>query len=280
MGEFNGGMIMKLGVMVQLDSMQIDEKFKQVSEYGFNFCQLCGWKKELFNDEVAELVLDACNKYDIEISTFWCGWSGPKIWDFYEGPLTLGLVPTEYRFERMKELMIGSDFAKKLGVKNVATHVGFLPESPNSEDYHAIVCAIRTVAEYYKNNDQYFLFETGQETPVTLRRTIEDIGTGNLGINLDPANLILYGKANPVDSLDVFGEYVRDVHAKDGCYPTGGKKLGIETPIGQGKVNFPEFIKKLRKVGYEGTLIIEREISGEQQIKDIIESKKILEELI
>lgn len=58
------------------------------------------------------------------------------------------------------------------------------------------------------------------------------------------------------------------------------KKLGIETPIGQGKVNFPEFIKKLRKVGYEGTLIIEREISGEQQIKDIIESKKILEELI
>ena len=271
---------MKLGVMVILDDMRIDEKFKQVADYGFHFCQLCGWRKELFTDEVVELVLAACKKYDVTISTFWCGWSGPTVWNFYEGPLTLGLVPAEYRFERMKDLMLGSDFAKKLGVTNVATHVGFLPEVPNTEQYHAVVCAIRVVADYCKNNGQYFLFETGQETPVTLRRAIEDVGTGNLGINLDPANLILYGKANPVDALEVFGEYVRDIHAKDGCYPTDGKNLGAEMPIGQGKVNFPAFVNKLREVGYDGTLIIEREISGEQQIKDIIESKKLLEELI
>ena len=271
---------MNLGVMVQLDNMQIDEKFKQVADNGFHFCQLCGWKMELFTDEVAELVLAACKKYDVEISTFWCGWSGPARWNFYEGPLTLGLVPAEYRFERMKELMLGSDFAKKLGVKKVATHVGFLPETPNNEQYNALVCAIRVVADYCKNNEQCFLFETGQETPVTLLRTIEDVGTGNLGINLDPANLILYGKANPIDGLDVFGKYVMDVHAKDGCYPTDGKELGKETPIGKGKVNFPKFIEKLREVGYDGTLIIEREISGEQQIKDIIESKKLLERLL
>ena len=271
---------MRLGVMVYLEDMQIDERFRQVKEYGFHYCQLCGWKRELFTDEVAEMVLAACKKYDVEISTFWCGWGGPKVWDFYEGPLTLGLVPVEYRYDRMKDLMAGSDFAKKLGVVNVATHVGFLPENPNTEQYHAVVCAIRLVAEHCKNNNQYFLFETGQETPVTLRRTIEDIGTGNLGINLDPANLILYGKANPIDALDVFGEYVRDVHAKDGCYPTDGQNLGMEMPIGEGKVNFPLFVQKLKDVGYDGTLIIEREISGEQQIKDIVESKKLLEELI
>lgn len=271
---------MKLGVMVQIDNMQIDEKFKQVADYGFHFCQLCGWKKELFTDEAAELLLTACKKYDVEISTFWCGWSGPARWNFYEGPLTLGLVPAEYRFERMKELMLGSDFAKKLGVKKVATHVGFLSETPNNEQYNALVCAIRVVADYCKNNEQCFLFETGQETPVTLLRTIEDVGTGNLGINLDPANLILYGKANPIDALDVFGKYVMDVHAKDGCYPTDGKELGKETAIGKGKVNFPKFIEKLREVGYDGTLIIEREISGEQQIKDIIESKKLLEGML
>ncbi len=271
---------MKLGVLVNLTDKQVDEKKKQVADYGFYHCQLCGWNKELFTDEVAEMVLEACKKYDVEISTFWCGWSGPQVWNFYEGPLTLGLVPTEYRYQRCKELMEGSDFAKKLGVVNVATHVGFLPETPNTEQYHAVVCAIRTVAQYCKDNGQYFLFETGQETPVTLRRTIEDVGTGNLGINLDPANLILYGKANPVDALSVFGEYVRDVHAKDGCYPTDGKNLGAETPIGAGMVNFPAFVNKLKEVGYDGTLTIEREISGEQQVKDIIESKKLLEELI
>ncbi len=271
---------MKLGVMVQLDSIEIDEKIKQVRDYGFDSCQLCGWKKEFFTDEIAQAVLDACKKYEVKISTFWCGWGGPQIWDFYEGPLTLGLVPVEYRYDRMKDLMLGSDFAKKIGVENVATHVGFLPETPNSEQYHAVVCAIRVVAQHCKDNGQHFLFETGQETPVTLRRTIESVGTGNLGINLDPANLIMYGKANPIDALDVFGEFVRDVHAKDGCYPTEGIKLGCETPIGKGKVNFPEFIKKLKEVGYNGTLTIEREIFGDQQIKDIKESKVILEELI
>lgn len=271
---------MKLGVLVNLDSTEVDEKFKVVRELGFDYCQLCCWKQELLTNDVANAVLAACEKYNIAISTFWCGWSGPATWDFYEGPLTLGLVPAEYREKRIEELKNGSDFAKKLGVKNIATHMGFLPECPCSNEYRGVVCAIREVAVHCQKNGQQLLFETGQETPVTLRRTIEDIGIGNLGINLDPANLILYGKANPVDALDVFGEYVRDVHAKDGEYPTDGKHLGKETPLGEGKVNVPALIKRLKEVNYDGTLTIEREISGEEQKKDILSAKKLLEELI
>lgn len=271
---------MKLGVLILLDSKNVDEKFKGVHDLGFESCQLCGWDMSLFTDEAADAVNTACEKYNVKISTFWCGWSGPQVWDFYEGPLTLGLVPATYRNARIENLKQGSDFAKKLGVENVATHVGFLPETPNTEQYHSVVCAIREVAQYCKDNGQYFMFETGQETPVTLRRTIEDVGTGNLGINLDPANLILYGKANPIDALDVFGKYVREVHAKDGCYPTDGKNLGEEKPLGQGQVNFPALIKKLKEVGYDGTLTIEREITGEEQKKDIIMAKTLLEKLI
>lgn len=206
--------------------------------------------------------------------------AGPRIWDFYDGPVTLGLVPVDFRYARIKDVMAASDFAKKIGVENVATHVGFLPETPNTEEYHSLVCALRYLAQHIKNNGQYFLFETGQETPVTLRRTIEDIGMDNLGINLDPANLILYGKANPVDALDVFGKYVRDVHGKDGCYPTDGRNLGEEMPLGEGKVNFPAFIAKLKEIGYDGPITIEREISGEKQIEDIKKAKALLEELI
>ncbi len=131
-----------------------------------------------------------------------------------------------------------------------------------------------------KSNGQYLLFETGQETPVALRRVIEAVGTGNLGINLDSANLILYGKANPVDALDVFGKFVRGVHAKDGLYPTDGQNLGEEVPIGQGKVDFPALIDRLKELGYSGALTIEREISGPEQIKDILEAKAFLEKLI
>ena len=271
---------MELGTLIKLDDSQIDKKFKQVSEFGFSYCQITAWDKNYFTDEIAEKILSASEKYNVKISTFWCGWTGPRVWDFFDGPITLGLVPSDFRAQRVNDLIEGSDFAKKLGVANFATHAGFLPENPYSAEYRPIISALRTVVQHCKNNGQTFLFETGQETPVTLRRAIEDIGSDNLGINLDPANLILYGKANPVDALKVFGEYVKDIHAKDGCYPTDGKNPGQEVPIGEGMVNFPVFIEKIKDIGYDGTLIIEREITGEQQTKDILSAKKYLEALI
>ena len=272
---------MKLGVIVSLsDDKSIDEKFKTVRDFGFDYCQITAWNLNMFTDDVANAIIAACEKYNIKISTFWCGWSGPRIWNFREGNLTLGLVPVAYRFQRMQDLMKGSDFAKKLGVSKIATHAGFIPEDPSSSLYSEVVVAIRTVAAYCKNNGQSFLFETGQETPITLKRLIEDVGLDNLGINLDPANLIMYGKGNPIDALDVFGEYVMDVHAKDGIYPTTGNRLGSEVKVGEGKVNFPSLVKELKKLGYDGCLTIEREISGEQQATDIKDTKTYLESIL
>ena len=181
-------------------------------------------------------------------------------------------------------LLEGSDFANKLGAKFMVTHVGYIPENPLDPNYHGVLNACKTVAERCAKNGQMFLFETGQETPVTLRRALQDIeasvGAGCVGINLDPANLILYGKANPVDALEVFGEYVRGVHGKDGKYPTDGHFLGEETPLGKGKVNYPAFIRKLKEVGYTGDITIEREISGDEQTRDILMAKALLEKLI
>ena len=270
---------MKLGVFVTL-SADIDTEFCRLRENGFSTCQLSVWDDRLKTDEMAELVNQAKKNHQIEITALWCGWEGPAKWNFSEGPLTLGLVPAAFRFTRMKNLMLGSDFAKKIGVTDIATHMGFLPENPGTTEFHEVVAAIRAVAEYMKSNGQYLLFETGQETPVALRRVIEAVGTGNLGINLDSANLILYGKANPVDALDVFGKFVRGVHAKDGLYPTDGQNLGEEVPICQGKVDFPALIDRLKELGYSGALTIEREISGPEQIKDILEATAFLEKLI
>ena len=106
------------------------------------------------------------------------------------------------------------------------------------------------------------------------------VGTGNLGVNLDPANLILYGKGNPIDALDVFGGHVRNVHAKDGMYPTDPMKLGREVKVGEGRVRFPEFVKRLGEVGFTGEFIIEREISGEQQKRDIADTVEYLKKLV
>lgn len=272
---------MKIGTLVIFDNVDtIESKFQKLVECDFDNCQLNCWNPALFTDKNADLINGLCKKYGIKISAFWCGWEGPCVWDFYEGQITIGLVPQEFRQMRIKNLCDGADFAKKLGIVDVATHMGYIPENPLDENFNTFCIAVRTVAQHLKKNGQYLLFETGQETPVTMTRCFEKVGTDNLGVNLDTANLILYGKANPVDALDVFGKYVRNLHAKDGNYPTNGKDLGAETKIGEGKVDFYGVIKGLHDVGYGGYITIEREIEGDQQIKDIMESKEYLQNII
>ena len=270
---------MKIGTMVHLDE-NVCSKIKDVKKYGMESFQLCCWNLSLFTDEMAEKIKATADSEELEISAVWCGWSGEAQWNFVRGYHTLGIVPVYFREQRIKELKMGSDFAKKLGVTDFVTHMGFLPENPDTDEFRAVVASIRDLAEYCKANGQYLLFETGQETPITLKRTIMEVGTGNLGINLDPANLLLYGKANPCDAVDVFGEFVRGVHAKDGEYPTNPAYLGEEKRIGDGRANFPVLIKKLKAHGYDGSLTIEREIDGEKQIEDIIYAKKFLEVII
>ena len=270
---------MNIGVIVPLDSYEVE--FGKLREIGLDRCQFHAWNDSSFlTEELALKVKEKAAECGVTITAVWRGWSGPKVWNFTEGPTTLGLVPREYREARIADLKVGSDFAPALGVGKVITHMGFLPEFPGDPEYPAIVEAIREVAEYCKANGQYLLLETGQETPVTLLRTIEAVGTGNVGINLDPANLILYGKANPVDALDVFGKYVMELHGKDGLYPTTGTDLGCEVKIGDGKVCFERLIPRLHEIGFDGTITIEREISGEEQIRDIKSAKEFLEDLI
>lgn len=272
---------MRIGVLVQMDkNKEIDQQFAEVKEMGMTSCQLVCWNSELMTEESADKILSAQAKHGIDITAFWCGWPGPKIWNFYGGQETLGLVPVTYRFARLQTLLDGSDFAAKLKTDNLVTHVGFIPENPYDSNYFGILYAVKTIAEHCANNKQNFLFETGQETPITLLRMIQDIGAPNLGINLDPANLILYGKANPIDALDVFGKYVMGIHGKDGLYPTDGHELGKEVPLGKGKVNYPAFIARLKEIGYNGDITIEREITGDEQKRDILEAKRILEQLI
>jgi L-ribulose-5-phosphate 3-epimerase len=243
--------------------------FEHVSDFGLKVCQLQSWYTDLATKEIADNVVRESKAAGVRVCAVWAGVPGPRIWNFTEGPVTLGLVPEQYRAERVKALKQWADFAAWIGAPAIITHCGFIPENMTDANYEPVVEAIREVALYCEQKGIGFWFETGQETPVVLLRTIERVGTSNLGINLDPANLVLYGKGNPIDAFDVFGKYIRNIHVKDGMYPTNGNELGLEVPAGEGKVNYPELIRKLKEYNFNGELIIEREISGEQQLKDI-----------
>lgn len=261
-----------IGVIHMLDTNHKGNMFQVVSDYDFRVCQLCGWDRELCTKEVAERVVREALEVNVRVCAVWAGVPGPAEWNFTGGPITLGLVPEQYREERIKALKDWADFAVWIGAPAIITHCGFIPENMTDPEYPKVVAAIREVATYCESLGIEFWFETGQETPVVLLRTIKQVGTSNLGINLDPANLILYGKGNPIDALDTFGSYVRNIHVKDGLYPTDGDRLGEEVRAGTGKVSFPLFIQKLKEIGFTGEYIIEREISGEEQRQDILQT--------
>ena len=274
--ENEGKKPLRLGLILGIGK-DPNDAIAKVHDLGLPTCQVfVGEIDSLLSGRLRE----ALNKYQIEATSLVLGGPGREVWDFYEGPLTIGLVPRETREARIAHIKRASDFAKQCGIPAVQTHCGFIPENPNDPVYRETVTAIRDVAGYCKRNGQNLRYETGQETPITLVRTTQDVGLDNQGVNFDLANLILYGKANPVDAIELLGPYVQGIHAKDGLWPTNPRQLGQEVPIGKGKVDFARIIARLKELNYRGAVTIEREISGPQQVEDVRAAKVYLEKLI
>jgi L-ribulose-5-phosphate 3-epimerase len=255
--------------------------FRRVHDIGFFNCflSLDGYING-FTPDVAKQFGDLLGKYSLVATTVEVVGPQPLVWNFLRGPSTIGLVPPATRVARIDALRQASDFAKMLGIPQVQTHCGFIPEDPADPLYPGTVEAIRAVAQHCQANSQYFLMETGQETPTAMSRMIRDVAMPNLAVGLDTANLILYGKANPVDAVDILGPHVRSVHAKDGRWPTNPSELGEEVLIGKGLVDFKQVFTKLHRLGYAGAVTIERETSGPQQIEDVRQEKIYLEKIL
>lgn len=260
---------MPIGVFASIGA-GLGASIDAVQEMGADNVQIVAPPDEYCNTEHAREVARQFDEIGIEITLVFCGYPGESYASIQAVRDTVGLVPEDTREERVSRTWRIADFAKQVGAPGVGLHAGFISEDWESEDFAEIVQVLKGISDYCAGQDLLLNLETGQETVETLLHVLEEVNRENLGVNFDPANMILYGSGEPLPALRKVGDYVRSAHCKDAVWSDRpGETFGEEVLLGEGDVNIKEFLKILDGLGYTGPLTIEREISGEEQIRDI-----------
>ncbi len=223
--------------------------------------------------------LAAARHSGVTVAAMFVGFDGQSYADRGSIARTVGLVIPGLREHRGRIALLYSDLARELGVTALAMHLGFLPEDAASADYQSLVESLRRILDYCGRSGLALHLETGQESAEALLRLIHAVDRPNLGVNFDPANFLLYDTDDPLAALERLGPHVRGVHCKDGHRPRQPGELGREVPISQGEVPFPEMLRTLRRIGYAGPLIIERE-HGPNVAEDMLAARDYLERLL
>ncbi len=258
------------------------ETLREVKRFGLRCGQL-GFPPELPLEHAAEAWDRALTAEHFIAVTAVCSYRGEDYSDIPTVARTVGLVPRATRAERIARTKAVSDVAAKLSIDSLACHIGFIPERQEDSLYREMLDVTRDICDHCAANGQSFTLETGQEPAKVLLRFIEDVDRSNLKINFDPANMILYGTGDPLEALDVLGRYVVSVHCKDGDWPPVDRPeaLGLERPLGEGAVNLPGFLSKLKEIGYRGILTIEREEPDlRRRSHDIRQAISLLKQLL
>ncbi len=202
----------------------------------------------------------------------------------YTSPATIektgGFGDPATRPERLARFQWALARTKELGLADLMLHAGFLPE-PTDPARKPFLDTLTKVAELAQAVGITVSFETGQESAVLLRRTLDDLKCPNLKVNFDPANMLLYNMDDPLKVLDLLAPDIRSVHLKDANRPPQSGVWGEEVPLGRGQTNTKAFVKALKRVGYRGALCIEREVgSQEERYRDIEHGVRFLRECL
>jgi sugar phosphate isomerase/epimerase len=172
--------------------------------------------------------------------------------------------------------------AQSMGLNMVSGHAGFLPVSKDDPNFDKLATRLTKVAACFADHGLTLIFETGQETADTLNQFLDELASRNatnVGINFDPANMLLYNMGDPVESVIKVGPRVKQVHIKDALRAQVPGTWGQEVAVGSGDVDWPAFIKALEQINYTGNLVIERE-AGDQRLADIETAAKHITPLL
>jgi len=271
-----------IGVIARFDDHGAGLPFEKALTSGITVLQLKVPIAENRTEENAQKILDALEKHNITLTCVVSGFAGESYRTIPIVQETVGLAPEKTRRVRFEEFKTVSDFAKRLGAPSVQFHLGHVPQDVTSKEYWDVVKITRDACDYVFDNGQWLNLETGQETGEALLQFIRNVNRLNLHVNFDPANMILYGCGEPIEALQLVGQFVRSTHCKDARWAKEpGEEWGEEVLFGTGDVNAELFLKTLHSFNYDGPLIIERENkeSPEKQYEDVLKTIEYLKQL-
>lgn len=280
---------MKIGVITDCFKLPLDESIKLAGKLGFDGIQIYAttgeFSPEVLTAERKSEVRSLLMENHLEISAL-CGDMGGY-----------GFQIESDNAERIQKTKRIIDLAEEFEVGVITTHIGVIPENKDNPRYSVMLDAMCKCGEYAADKKITLAIETGPEKASTLLSFLQDTN-GGIGVNLDPANFVMVTGQDPVEAVQVLSKYIVHTHAKDGvmlkqtdpeiiydCFAKGGiEALNVadyflETPLGDGDVDYAKYINALRGIGYDGYLTIERE-TGENPISDIQKSLNTLRNII
>ncbi len=181
---------------------------------------------------------------------------------------TGGIAPDGTWEANRKNIQATFALVRQLGLKLVTFHAGFLPHEESDPNFARMLNRLAEIADVFQAGNVVLGLETGQETAPVLAQLLRKLNRRNVGVNFDPANMLLYDKGNPLEALRVLGPWLRQVHIKDAVRTKVPGTWGQEVPVGTGQVDWPAFFTTLKQLGYVGDFVIERE-AGDQRVADI-----------
>ena len=219
---------------------------------------------------------DLCGQQGIQMISGMFGTVGED----YSTPETIrrtgGVVPDATWEENWKNIQADAGLAHTLGLRLVTFHAGFLPHDERDPDFAKLTQRIRAIADLFASKGIDLGFETGQETAETLKRFLEKLDRKNVGVNFDPANMILYDMGDPISALRTLAPWLKQCHLKDANRTKVPGTWGEEVVAGTGQVNWEDFFDALREANFAGYCCIERE-AGNRRVADIIAARKMVE---
>ena len=188
---------------------------------------------------------------------------------------TGGLRPDAHWEENRESARASARLARRMGLTLVSFHAGFLPEEPDDPERAKLLDRLHTFVDIFADEGVALAFETGQESARTLAEFLEELDRESVGVNFDPANMLLYDKGDPVEALALLAPWVRQIHVKDAVRTETPDTWGTEVPAGTGQVDWDAFFDVLAARKLEVDLVIERE-AGEKRVVDIQRARALV----